>query len=685
MRRLFGFAGVVLWAIGCGQSLAAPPAANPAIRVASDFDKGNSMTGGIQEAIDSLPAGGGMVYIPEGIYILHRPVRLKPNMKLIGAGKATVLKKDPGFKMLLAEDAQRGQDYVAVADASRFKPGMAIAIGDKKNAANIWSSMFLITKIEGNQLFIDHILGRGGLRYDVTVAEAACLMNLFMVILPAADCIIEDLEIDGSRSEQPEDDARAYGWPYGMLWAGIYPANQLKVHRCWIHDAGIGIHVNGKEVEISHCQVYNCSGDGIHCGGGPGSFITNNRIYHNGAGGISFCYGNKGLIITGNHIYDNVEGIKALGINDPKIDTIADQITIISNNLIYRNKLSGIASGQGWIGPQDFVFSGNIIKDNGQSGRRGLGPHDIPAGITLFNAQRCVVTGNRCLDDQDGFPRKLAKSAEADQSTITVENNVFGEGRWIVISDGENSEIQQVAKADGANLTLSGKLVRNYPQGAMVTGRKTQFWGIFVGGPDAVGNVIAQNVCDGNIIGGILWHGPNTRVADNTGKTLTIDPNQPPEESVYPALRKVKIPNPGFEGDSGWQGTFDKSAHTGKRAAKLTKTEEKGVADATSDFFPLKTNTRYRLTAWVKSNAKRGDQLILPYLFLYSKDAQPVGDQTRLIRTLDRPTPVEPMTWIRVSTEAFTRAAPLEARIYCRLERAVGEAWVDDILLEELD
>ena len=657
-------------------------------RVATDYATPGSLTCGIQEAIDALAAGGGSVYVPEGTYVLHRPIKLKPNVKLMGAGKATVLKKDPGFKILLAEDAKNGQNYVVVQDASRLKQGMAVAIGDKKHAADIWSGMFLITKIEGNKLFINHILGGGGLRSDLTVADQACLMNLFMVILPASDCIIEDMEIDGNANEQMVEEAINYHWPYGMLWCGIYPANQLKVNRCWIHDAGIGIHVNGRDVEISHCQIYHNRGDGIHCGGGPGSFITNNRIYDNQDGGITFCFGNKGLVITNNQIYGNGTGIGALGSNDPANDLTPDQITIISNNIIYRNRYAAIASGQGPLGPQDFVFTGNIVKDNNLQPMDSFGVHSVPAGISLYNAKRCVVTGNCCLDDQDAFPRKLSKSANAGQSIITVPENVFQVGSWVIVSEGQHREIHQVVKKDGGDLTLSQKLAHSYQVGAQVAGLRTQLWGIFVGGPEAQDNVVAENVCEGNILGGVLWQGANTRVTNNAGKIFQVDETKPLIESIYPTIGQVNIPDAGFEQGKGWSAdslskggafafAFAEPGRSGKRALKLTCVVG-GSAGVASQYFSLKPRARYRLSAWVKSSAKRGDQVVLPHLFLASKEGRPAGAATYAVPTLAA------QTWVRVSTEAFTDSSPVEARIHCRLVNAAGEAWVDDLQLEIL-
>lgn len=58
----------------------------------------------IQAAIDGLPDGGGTISLPPGVYDLTEPIRLRPGIRLVGAGQgATVLRFhgiDDGLKMV---------------------------------------------------------------------------------------------------------------------------------------------------------------------------------------------------------------------------------------------------------------------------------------------------------------------------------------------------------------------------------------------------------------------------------------------------------------------------------------------------------------------------------------------------------------------------------------------------------
>ena len=78
MKWLHGIALVLV--IGSRVTVAAEP---PAL-LSTDFNTPESQTCGIQEAIDKLPETGGMVMVPAGLFEMHAPVVMKPNVKLAG-------------------------------------------------------------------------------------------------------------------------------------------------------------------------------------------------------------------------------------------------------------------------------------------------------------------------------------------------------------------------------------------------------------------------------------------------------------------------------------------------------------------------------------------------------------------------------------------------------------------------
>jgi parallel beta-helix repeat protein len=62
----------------------------------------------IQDAVDSLPATGGTVFIPAGLYLISSPVKLPSNVALTGEGFDTILKLADGANTNVIENMNLG-------------------------------------------------------------------------------------------------------------------------------------------------------------------------------------------------------------------------------------------------------------------------------------------------------------------------------------------------------------------------------------------------------------------------------------------------------------------------------------------------------------------------------------------------------------------------------------------------
>lgn len=51
----------------------------------------NAKNMGIQEALDSLPSTGGLVYVPSGTYTITKSIYMKSNQALVGAGQSSII------------------------------------------------------------------------------------------------------------------------------------------------------------------------------------------------------------------------------------------------------------------------------------------------------------------------------------------------------------------------------------------------------------------------------------------------------------------------------------------------------------------------------------------------------------------------------------------------------------------
>lgn len=78
-------------------ALVAPKMAEQTITVGGPNAQISGFTNqAIQFAIDAVAKTGGIVKLNQGVYEIKAPVRMKSNVKLIGGGKETILKRGVG-------------------------------------------------------------------------------------------------------------------------------------------------------------------------------------------------------------------------------------------------------------------------------------------------------------------------------------------------------------------------------------------------------------------------------------------------------------------------------------------------------------------------------------------------------------------------------------------------------------
>jgi len=528
-NRIVLFLGLAVTFVSCfGQPLRA-----------AGFKRTSSPTSGIQEAINALPAGGGEVYVPAGTYVLKAPVRLRDNVTLRGAGAATILKKDKGFSIPLAEDAKVGQNHVIVTDSTGLEPGMVVVVADDKGIAKSGR----ITKLEGNRVHLNKSLA-----INASTKQNARLVNAHaMIWVMCRNVIIEKLTIDGNKAEQPRDARR--GWIGGGIKGFL---TQSRIRHCWIHNtASDGMYISQAEggTIITGCEIHHCGNIGIHMGPGVGTVITANEIHHNESAGTHFCTGNTSDVIANNVVYNNGgAGIGGMS-GDSARKVKEDKYQVIKGNIAFNNGRSGISV----TGGRDAVITGNICYNNCQDpaliGR---------AGIFVVNGHGYVVSGNRCFDDQASYRTStLAADAAAGQNTIKIKeraNLVFFVGQRIVISDNTGQEQHELVKVTKSSVHTKEVLARAYEiaNSAQVSGMSTQGWGILEGGA-AHDNIITGNDCRGNMYGGITYCGPRTISDTNLGeiKSAVVKPEDLPS---IPAVKTTAPPViDGDLSDACWQ------------------------------------------------------------------------------------------------------------------------------------
>ncbi len=400
-RKMIGAAGVVLLLLVISGSFPSN----------SGFCSDRSMTGGIQEAIDALPPGGGTVFVPAGIYLLKASVKLRSDVHLTGEGFATVLRHVDETKSSLAQDAAAGQNQVVVTSAAGFEIGMDVIVKDDDCNAAGDPNLRTITAISGNTITLDDDLDR-----TMLMAVNGLVVNAFPVIrvdgydqgTTYSNIVIENLKIEGNRDNV---------FKYTFQQAGIVlvRTRHSTVRNVWvdrsnyegISDQGVGSTWN----TISDNLITESNGKGIHLGTINRHFtVSGNRILDSTSDGIYFCN-----IIQYGHLLNNFisgnGGSGMAGIDHSGTD--GDNYNVIEGNVITLNGLHGIEA----IDSEDNTIINNVISHNSQAAP------GASSGIYLSGVSGFTVSGNEIVEN-DG------PGIFCSGSDLTLVNNLVAANQY---------------------------------------------------------------------------------------------------------------------------------------------------------------------------------------------------------------------------------------------------------------
>ena len=336
----------------------------------------------IQQAIDAAGAyGGGTVELLPGTYTLLDSVRLRRNVRLVGAGPDTVLRKCDGAESGFAIDADYGQKKVTVKDPSGFRVGMGVVISDDR--AGGWvDTVATITLIQGNVLYVDQEFA---MDYDGDAGGLVCNSFPLLAGVDVDAVVIEGLAVDGNgETNRPIN---------GCVGGGIYlrRGRRCRIADCVVRDfAGDGISFQTtQDIEVERCEVVHASGLGLHPGTGSvrpvvrgcksigndqdGIFLCwrvqegrfeNNETIDNGRHGISIGHKDTDNLFAGNTIRGN--GSHGIYFRDEK-PTNAGTRNRFERNVIEDNKGCGVrVEGR----TTDLLFEDNTIRDTRSGGER---------------------------------------------------------------------------------------------------------------------------------------------------------------------------------------------------------------------------------------------------------------------------------------------------------------------------
>ena len=385
---------------------------------AADFYRADDPTCGIQDAIDSLPAGGGVVHIPPGTYTLRRAVEPRSHVTLRGAGPTTTLRRGRQVSAKLTKPARKGETHVEVDSTAGFRVGDEVGLKDDR-MYGWYMGHCVIKKVTPKRLTFVAPITSGHKEGVFQPERHAVVVNYHPFIharKPVRDVAVIDLAIDGNLKENPGP------WQDFTL-AAIHFAHvsdvlvRNVVIRGSISD-GISVQ-GGRDARVESCLVERCRSHGLHPGTAlRGAVFANNISRNNGGDGLYFCWEVVGITVSGNLLHANQRsGIGGLGEGGKG----GDRFNVVTGNVCRGNGRWGIQAVRG----RNNVITSNVCIDNSQEkpGRY--------SGIFLGDTTHTLVSSNRCGADAAKPTQKLGieEHGKSDANAIVgniCEGNVEG-------------------------------------------------------------------------------------------------------------------------------------------------------------------------------------------------------------------------------------------------------------------
>lgn len=379
-------------------------AAVPRVLDAVTFIDRADATCGLQRAVDAIGAGGGVVVIPPGRYLMRHGLRLTSGVTLRGHGRHTTLVAQEARSSALIRHARPGADYVDVDDPSLFQPGDGVTLRSVK--AGGWLAVHAtVLKVEGKRINLSRTLTA-----EFHTNDGAMLMQWFPMVssLRHHGVCVEQLSIEGVPAPIVGADPPV---EFTCAAVSLVGCADSEVRSCrivgWPND-GISVQ-GGDNVVVRDCLVRDSLGYGLHPGGELRvSRWIDNTVRNNRIDGFHFSRGVCDALVQGNVFEDNGRhGVGGLGSGE-------DDRNIVIANQCASNAGAGIEMNGG----QHNTVVNNICRDNS----RAL-PGRWP-GILVSQTMNNIVVANQCLSLAGNPTQKVGLHERADASANVIRDNV---------------------------------------------------------------------------------------------------------------------------------------------------------------------------------------------------------------------------------------------------------------------
>ncbi|NNE93016.1 MAG: right-handed parallel beta-helix repeat-containing protein [Verrucomicrobiales bacterium] len=375
-RRLF-LSTLGLTTAGASLSLAGdiknPRATSGDSRVEPDWEKRLTITVGqksgadlvgsdekvLQAAVDwAARHGGGTVKVLPGEYRLRNAVHLASNVRILGSGEDSVLKKEASVKTKLKADSDWFDQEITLENADGFRIGDGICLQTKNphhGGKEVWKGTLIAQT--GNRFKLSKALRKNfWLMGESTAATLFPILNCEFV----EDVVIENIALDGNRENNENLNGNYAGCIFAQdcsrltfrdVTAREYNGDGMSWQIC--HD-----------VVVENCHSHDNAGLGLHPGSGSQRpIIRNNKLERNRIG-IFFCWGVRNGLAEKNKCLEN----SGYGVSIGHRDT---DNRIIDNDIIRSGKAGVLfrpERGKDFAPHRNLVENNRITDSGGETG-----------------------------------------------------------------------------------------------------------------------------------------------------------------------------------------------------------------------------------------------------------------------------------------------------------------------------
>ena len=433
-------------------------------------DSTTDNTTAIQNALDA--GAGGVVYIPQGIFLIDTTIYIHSGTKLVGEGRGSVLRQKASAEcyMIINYDTTSGNDSNIVIDGIYFDGQQSYLNYDSVTTHNPKDAVELINVKNAT---IKNCFVANPKRDGIAVRKSKNCKIIHNTIWNMGE---EGITLSGTNSGghiisqniiigQDTTFENASGEKGGGI---LVKSQDVIISNNYVHYSGAGVDINWeggdtlRDIRIIGNIFKNVMGSGVALGGIWHSSIIGNSFYdmfgtavmiQRWVNGTDTLFP-KDIIVSENDIYDvknhtstsnNGWGVRAqngsdIKINHNTIDTTADigifvntSNSSVTNNTIKYSGASGI-----YINPEAYKcdVSGNKVYNAGRSGIRIYG--------SLDSAEYLTVNGNKNFySQQNGIWADSVNLSSFNGNICIANNQAASNYSGLIIVDGSNNTITE--------------------------------------------------------------------------------------------------------------------------------------------------------------------------------------------------------------------------------------------------